>query len=119
MKLEVRSDMEEMRRYLLSEQPMPSDIVIFTMVCLDKLSQVQSTAPFLMAGYEHEDRYEMLLNGIAFQVGLGRAQAEIDYYCCIHSRERAIFAGDRYRASLDSSLFFHESARIDKNVRRS
>ena len=72
--VKVGSRLEEMRRYLLSETPLPPDIVVFTLVCLDSLSQMNNTAPYLVGGYEHENRFEMLLSGIVFHVAIGRPQ---------------------------------------------
>jgi hypothetical protein len=112
----VRSHMDEMRRHLLSEIPLPKDIVVFVLVCLDMVSQLQSTAPYLVGGHEEEDRYEMLLNGVVFHVALGRPQAEVDYFCCVHSRDRAVFAGDHSKAAIAAAKFFRERALVYKNV---
>lgn len=114
--VQLLPDMESVRRYLLGEIPIPDNILVFVVVCLDLLSQVSSLAPFLVGGFEHENRYEMLVKGIRVMIAFSPPQNEIDEHCFVHSRHHPIFAADCHDAALSSARHFREMAHLAKNL---
>jgi hypothetical protein len=113
--LTVKSYMEEMRRYLLGETPLPANIYVFVLVCLDLVSQVQALSPFPVGGVS-EQRFELLVNGIFFQVGIDCPADVISNVCCVQAPGNPIFAGDHAKATLDSLRDMLQKAKVTTNV---
>ena len=113
--LTVKSHMEEMRRYLLGETPLPANIYVFVLVCLDLVSQVQALSPFPVGGVS-EQRFELLVSGIFFQVGIACPADVISNVCCVHAPGNPIFVGDHGNASLDSLRVLLQKAEVTRGV---
>lgn len=111
----VASHMEEMRRYLMGEIALSNDIYVFVLVCLDLVSQIQTLSPFPVDGVSIQ-RYEMLMSGIFFQVGLGCPADVISQVCCVHAQGHPIFAGDRRGETLKAVHSLHKNAKVAENV---
>jgi hypothetical protein len=109
-------NMEAVRRYLVGESPMPPDMLVFAVVCLDGLSHSQIMAPYLIGGFEAENRYEMLIKGIKLQVAISPPEDEIRNLCCVHAQIRPIFASNCHDATLESARHFHKTAHRARNL---
>ena len=109
-------DMESVRRYLLGEIEIPANILVFVLVCRDPLSQVSNSAPYLLGGFENENRYEMHIKGVKIQIAFDPPASEIDALCFVHSKLHPIFAANCHSATLEAARHLHRTAHLAKNL---
>jgi hypothetical protein len=116
--LVVGSHMEEIRRFLMGEIPLPPDIGVLVIVCADYASQVHALAPFLVGGEKTDTLFEMLMLGITLRVGVAHPEQEFYALSCTHTPDYGIIVGDCTPATVGAVEDFHMKSRQTAKVRR-
>jgi hypothetical protein len=116
--LAVGSHMEEMRRFLMGEIPLPREIGLLVIVCLDFASQIHTLAPFLVGGEQTDTLFEMLMLGITLRVGINHPEQEFYALCCTHTSDNGIVVGNCKPATVGAVEDFHIKARHAANVKK-
>jgi hypothetical protein len=108
----VTSHMEDMRRYLLGEAPFPTEIGVVVTVCLDLISQLHFTAPFLLGDEETDTLFEMLIFGLKLRIGITHPNPAVMALSCLNPPNYPIIASDCEKDTVESVGTFHETARV-------
>jgi hypothetical protein len=116
--LVIGSHMEEMRQFLMGEIPLPSEIGLLVIVCLDLASQIHTLAPFLVGGEQTDTLYEMLMLGITLRVGINHPEQEFYALCCTHTSDNGIIVGNCTPATVGAVENFHKKARHAASVKK-
>lgn len=114
----VGSHMEEMRRFLMGEIPLPREIGLLVMVCLDFDSQIHMLAPFLVGGEKTDTLFEMMIFGITLRIGISHLEQEFYALSCTHTPDNRIVVGDCLKATMGAVEDFHMKARHMSNVKK-
>jgi hypothetical protein len=80
--LAVGSHMEEMRRFLMGEIPLPPEIGVVVIVCTGSASQAHVLAPFLVGGEATDTLFEMLVYGITLRFYINHPDKTFEVLAC-------------------------------------
>jgi len=113
------ADLENMRKYLLGETPLPGNVGVVVTVCTDQASQMQCLFPTMLTQPTTYSDYWFLVRGLRFNVmaGIGEANADFSNVCCVRSSGRKIFVTNMEKITIEAVRHFHTTAKVAKNVR--
>jgi hypothetical protein len=113
------ADLENMRKYLLGEVPLPENVGVVVTVCTDRASQMQCLSPTMLVQPTTYHDYWFLVRGLRLNVmaGIGEAKADFNEVCCVRSSGRKIFVTNMEKITVEAVSHFHTTAKVAKNVR--
>ena len=98
---------DPIRRFLLGETKLPSDIIVVATACTDWLSQGSFYTPCAVRGNPFT-AYAFLARGISFSVLVGSdVPASMQELCCLASSRKPVFAADHRAKSIHSFLHLY------------
>jgi hypothetical protein len=101
---------DPIRKFLLGETALPSDVIVVATACTDWLSQGSFYTPCAVRGSPYT-AYAFLARGISFTVLVGSdLPASMRELCCVASTRKPVFAADHKAKSVHSFLHLYRTA---------